>query len=62
MNGNDRVVGTLYAPNGRITLNGNVKLKGQIVGYQVILNGNCLVNYSNATVTGIPVHQPILVQ
>lgn len=62
INGNGKVTGTLYAPNGQIRVNGNVKIKGQVVGYRVIINGDSEVNYSNATLAAIPVHQPILIQ
>ncbi len=62
VNGNGRVTGTLYAPNGTITINGNVKVKGQVIGYQDVITGSCAVNYSNATITHIPVHQPTLIQ
>lgn len=62
VNGNGRVTGALYAPNGQITVNGNVKIKGQVIGYRVLINGSTTVNYSNATLAAVPVHQPVLVQ
>ncbi|CAB1127884.1 putative Tad domain-containing protein [Candidatus Hydrogenisulfobacillus filiaventi] len=61
-NGNVRITGILYAPEGEVVLNGNPQAQGSVIGRRIVLNGNVGITYDPSVLTSVPVQTAVLIQ